>query len=125
LGASAFAVQAQTAKPDPYTQGAKSGKPDPFTDGAKTGKPDPYTDGAKAGKAPALVAGNDRTGVSATPSRKPDPYTDGAKVGDKFDPYTSGANKNTASALTDDSKKAKSSSHKPHTKKPAAPAAAN
>ena len=63
---------------------AQSKKADPYTDGARVGKPDPYTDGART------VAGLDRSGVSAQPSRSFDPYTDGARVG-KADPYTDGA----------------------------------
>jgi len=59
------------------------GKTDAFTDGAKIGKVDPYTDGTH------IVAGLDRSGVSASPARSADPYTDGAKTG-KFDPYTDG-----------------------------------
>lgn len=47
---------------------------------------------------------------------------DTARAGDKFDPYTQGANKgSTASALTD-SKTTKKSSNKSHKKSPAAAA---
>lgn len=48
----------------------------------------------------------------------PDP----ARAGDKFDPYTQGANQNTSSALTD-SKSTTKKSGKSHKKAPAAPAA--
>jgi hypothetical protein len=82
---SAFTDGARQGKFDAFSEGARVGKADPYTDGAKVGKFDPYTDGAR------IVAGLDRTGVSAEPSRKFDPYTDGAKVG-KADPYTDGAN---------------------------------
>ncbi|EHP42916.1 hypothetical protein OR16_11718 [Cupriavidus basilensis OR16] len=57
---------------------------DAYTDGARAGKFDPYTDGA-------LVAGLDRSGVSATPARSFDAYTDGARSG-KVDVFTEGAN---------------------------------
>lgn len=74
----------RTGKFDTFTEGARTGKFDPFTEGARVGKADPYTDGART------VAGLDRSGVSAQPSRSFDPYTDGARVG-KADPYTDGA----------------------------------
>jgi len=57
---------------DVYTDGARVGKADPFTDGAKAAPFDPYSGGARS------VAGLDRTGVSAEPSRSFDVYTDGA-----------------------------------------------
>ncbi|SCU74972.1 conserved exported hypothetical protein [Cupriavidus necator] len=79
-----FTEGARTGKFDPFTEGARIGKFDPYTDGARVGKADPYTDGART------VAGLDRSGVSAQPSRSFDPYTDGARVG-KADPYTDGA----------------------------------
>ncbi len=49
----------------------------------------------------------------------PDP----ARAGDKFDPYTQGANQNTSSALTDSKSTTKKSSSKSHKKAPAAPTA--
>ena len=55
---------------DVYTDGARITNRDGFTDGARTA--DPYLDGAR------FVAGLDRTGVSAEPSRSFDVYTDGA-----------------------------------------------
>ncbi|CAG9171535.1 copper resistance protein CopQ [Cupriavidus pampae] len=59
---------------------------DTFTDGARVGKADPFTDGAR------IVAGLDRTGVSAEPSRKVDPYLDGARdVRDQRSPFYDGA----------------------------------
>ena len=70
----AFTDGARQGKFDAFSEGARVGKADPYTDGAKVGKFDPYTDGAR------IVAGMDRTGVSAEPSRKFDPYTDGANA---------------------------------------------
>ena len=70
---SAFTDGARQGKFDTFSEGARVGKADPFTDGAKVGKADPYTDGAR------IVAGLDRTGVSASPARKVDPYYDGAR----------------------------------------------
>jgi hypothetical protein len=53
-----------------------------------------------------------------------DGYTpDAARAGDKFDPYTQGANQSTSSALTDSKSTTKKSS-KSHKKAPAAPTAA-
>ncbi|MEM5429666.1 hypothetical protein VSR71_14595 [Cupriavidus oxalaticus] len=46
--------------------------------------------GGHAHAAEAVVAGMDRTGVSASPARKPDPFTDGARIR-AYDPYTDGA----------------------------------
>ena len=63
---------ASNGRRDAFTDGARVGKFDPYTDGAKIGKFDPYTDGART------VAGLDRSGVSAEPSRSVDVYTDGA-----------------------------------------------
>lgn len=63
---------------DPYTEGARSGARDPFTEGARSGQPDPYTEGART------IAGLDRSGVSAEPSRTADPYLDGARATDVF-----------------------------------------
>lgn len=45
---------------------------------------------------------------------------DTARAGDKFDPYTQGANQSTASALTDSKATKKKSSTKAHKKAPAA-----
>lgn len=70
---------------NPFVDGARAGERNAFVDGARAGKVDPYTDGAR------IVAGLDRTGVSATPQRSVDPYTDGARAGGKFDPFTDGA----------------------------------
>ena len=75
----------RTTTPDAFTDGARSGKFDPFTEGARVGKADPYTDGAR------IVAGLDRSGVSASPARSVDAYTDGARGG-KFDVFSEGAN---------------------------------
>ncbi|MGT2490104.1 hypothetical protein ACU4GD_05060 [Cupriavidus basilensis] len=58
---------------------------DAYTDGARTGKADPHTDGA-------LVAGLDRTGVSASPARGFDAYTDGARTGKADAIHRAGAN---------------------------------
>ncbi len=57
---------------DVYTEGARSvqDQRSPYYDGART--LDPYYEGAR------VVAGMDRTGVSAEPSRSVDPYLDGA-----------------------------------------------
>lgn len=96
---SAFTDGARVGKADPFTDGAlvavrggapsdkgapfRSGDRNAFTDGARSS--DPYTDGAR------IVAGLDRTGVSAPAARSADPYTDGARTG-KFDVFTEGAN---------------------------------
>ena len=83
---SAFTDGARQGKFDAFSEGARVGKADPFTDGAKVGKADPYTDGAR------IVAGLDRTGVSASPARKVDPYYDGARgVNEPRSPYYDGA----------------------------------
>jgi hypothetical protein len=83
---SAFTDGARQGKFDTFSEGARVGKADPFTDGAKVGKADPYTDGAR------IVAGLDRTGVSASPARKVDPYYDGARsVNAPRNPYYDGA----------------------------------
>jgi hypothetical protein len=63
---------------DPFTQGARAGERDPFTEGARAGQADPYTDGART------LAGLDRSGVSAEPSRAADPYLDGARETNVF-----------------------------------------
>lgn len=63
-------------RPDPYTDGASIQSPrNPFNDGAHASKQaDPYTDGAKSSIPKAmracgsLLAGMDRTGVSAPPA---------------------------------------------------------
>lgn len=82
VAAAAGAQAAVTGSRDVYTDGARSVQEprnpysdgarnvDPFTDGARN--VDPYTDGAR------IVAGMDRTGVSADPARTVDPYLDGA-----------------------------------------------
>lgn len=69
---------ARSGARDPYTDGARSGERDPFTEGARSGQPDPYTEGART------IAGLDRSGVSAEPSRTADPYLDGARATDVF-----------------------------------------
>ncbi|SPA24799.1 conserved hypothetical protein [Cupriavidus taiwanensis] len=38
-----------------------------------------------------MVAGLDRTGVSASPARQADPYLDGARGNSPRDPYSDGA----------------------------------
>ncbi len=64
------------ATPSPYTDGARDVQSprDPYTEGARTVQEprDPYTDGAR------MLAGMDRSGVSAPPARQADPYLDGA-----------------------------------------------
>jgi hypothetical protein len=55
-----------------------------FTDGARAGKADPFGDGART------VAGLERGGVSASPSRSFDTFTEGSRAG-SFDPYGEGA----------------------------------
>ncbi|MBY4948614.1 hypothetical protein K6V92_18525 [Cupriavidus respiraculi] len=67
---------------DPFSEGARTGERDPFSEGARSGQADPYTDGAR------IVAGLDRSGVSAEPSRAADPYLDGART---IDVFTDGA----------------------------------
>ena len=83
-----------TGARDPYLDGARAvqGARDVFSDGARSVSDahDPYTDGARGvqdQRSPYydgahVVAGLDRTGVSAPPARAVDPYYDGArKVG--------------------------------------------
>ena len=89
-----YGYQFRVGKTDAFTDGARTGNFDPFTEGARVGKADPYTDGAR------IVAGLDRSGVSASPARSADPYTDGARVG-KADPYTDGARVGKADPYTD------------------------
>ncbi|QBY53294.1 hydroxyquinol 1,2-dioxygenase [Cupriavidus oxalaticus] len=57
---------------DPYSEGARSVQEprSAYSDGARSF--DPFTDGAR------MLAGLDRTGVSAAPARSADPYLDGA-----------------------------------------------
>lgn len=75
-------AQAATVPADKYGYEFRAGERSTYVDGARSGKADPYTDGAR------IVAGLDRTGVSAEPSRSP--YTDGARQG-RFDVFTEGA----------------------------------
>lgn len=71
---------------NPFVDGARvSDERNVFSDGARVGKADPYTDGAR------IVAGLDRTGVSAPPSRTIDPYTDGARGNGPRNPFYDGA----------------------------------
>ncbi|MFS8981376.1 LysR family transcriptional regulator [Cupriavidus necator] len=53
---------------------------DVFTDGQRQARFDTFSEGAHNRGAAALVAGLDRSEVSATPRRKFDPYTDGARA---------------------------------------------
>ncbi|WP_354681766.1 copper resistance protein CopQ [Cupriavidus necator] len=101
---------------DAYTDGARIGNRDGNTDSARitnrdgyiaTRKLGPYLDGARgndrrnpfydganaAESHPDLkvVAGLDRTGVSASPARKADPYLDGARGNSPRDAYSDGA----------------------------------
>lgn len=46
-----------------------------------------------------VVAGMDRTGVSASPARKPDPFTDGARIG-AYDLYIDGARAGESDSFT-------------------------
>jgi hypothetical protein len=86
VAAAAGAQAAVTGSRDVYTDGARSVQEprNPYSDGARSVQDarspysdgarnvDPYTDGAR------IVAGMDRTGVSADPARTVDPYLDGA-----------------------------------------------
>ena len=63
---------------------------DVFTDGTRQGPFNPYSEGAHGNAAASLVAGQDRTGVSAPPARRFDPYSDGARTVDG-DPRARGA----------------------------------
>ncbi|CAG9185666.1 hypothetical protein [Cupriavidus pampae] len=79
-----------------FTDGARISNRDGYTDGARVGKADPYTDGAR------LVAGLDRTGVSAEPARKVDPYTDGARdINRPRNPFVDGARNGQRDVYTD------------------------
>ncbi|PWK31263.1 hypothetical protein C7419_1101, partial [Cupriavidus plantarum] len=69
---------------------------DPYLDGARVGKADPFTDGAR------IVAGLDRVGVSAEPSRTVDPYKDGARdINRPRNPYVDGARNGQRDVYTD------------------------
>jgi len=84
--AGAQAASSGVGARDPYTDGARAvhDARSPFNDGARSVQSprspysdgaryvDPFTDGAHS------LAGMDRTGVSAEPSRSADPYLDGA-----------------------------------------------
>ncbi|CAG2147899.1 hypothetical protein [Cupriavidus plantarum] len=61
---------------------------DVYSQGARISNRDGYTDGARITNRDGLVAGLDRTGVSAEPQRTRDVYTDGARTRDV---YTDGA----------------------------------
>lgn len=70
---------------------------DVLTDGQRQGRFDTFSEGAHDSGAAALVAGLDRSGVSATPGRKFDPYTEGARAVEG-DPRPRGTALNGASA---------------------------
>ncbi|SDC54843.1 hypothetical protein SAMN05216345_102716 [Cupriavidus sp. YR651] len=77
LAAAAVGAQAAVNSPrNPYSDGARAEHEsrDVFSEGARSvqDQRSPYDDGAHT------VAGLDRTGVSADPSRAVDPYLDGA-----------------------------------------------
>ncbi len=63
---------------------------DVFTEGLRGGRFDPYSQGAHGAAGGALLAGMDRSGVSAPPARQFDPYSDGARTVDG-DPRARGA----------------------------------
>lgn len=70
---------------------------DVLTDGQRQGRFDTFSEGAHDSGAAVLVAGLDRSGVSATPGRKFDPYTEGARAVEG-DPRPRGTALNGASA---------------------------
>ncbi len=84
---------------NPYSEGAHgNGRAgivaarahDVFTQGLRDGRFDPYSEGPRGAGGNALVAGIDRSGVSAPPARQFDPYSDGARTVDG-DPRARGA----------------------------------
>ena len=84
---------------NPYSEGAHGNghagivaarAHDVFTQGLRDGRFDPYSEGARGAGGNALVAGMDRSGVSAPPARQFDPYSDGTRTVDG-DPRARGA----------------------------------
>ncbi|NYI01269.1 hypothetical protein [Cupriavidus plantarum] len=91
---STFTDGARISDRDGFTDGARTA--DPYLDGARVGKADPFTDGAR------IVAGLDRVGVSAEPSRTVDPYKDGARdINRPRNPYVDGARNGQRDVYTD------------------------
>jgi hypothetical protein len=95
LGAAQAATVAEQLPGDKYGYSFRSTVPgdkygyefrshDVFTEGGRVGKADPFVDGART------VAGLERSGVSASPSRSFDTFTEGSRAG-RFDPYGEGA----------------------------------
>lgn len=84
---------------NPYAEGARGNDRattasarvhDVFTEGLREGRFDPYAEGARGAADSTLVAGMDRSGVSASPARQFNPYIDGARTVDG-DPRARGA----------------------------------
>ena len=86
-----LSLQSANAAPiDNAPTGTAARSHDVFSEGLRQGTFNPYTEGAHGAADGALIAGMDRSGVSAPPARQFDPYSDGARTVDG-DPRARGA----------------------------------